>query len=83
MSIASSPHRPGHQKQPAGEYPDAMQALPRLLAYDGEAAWKNQSWENAVPRVANGVAARVDRLRCLGNGQVPAVAQLAWNTLKQ
>jgi hypothetical protein len=27
------------------------------------------------------VAARVDRLRCLGNGQVPAVAALAWNIL--
>jgi hypothetical protein len=23
----------------------------------------------------------VDRLRCLGNGQVPAVAALAWNIL--
>ena len=38
--------------------------------------------EPDVGRVANGVAARVDRLRCLGNGQVPAVAQLAWETLK-
>jgi hypothetical protein len=28
------------------------------------------------------VATRVDRLRCIGNGQVPAVAQLAWKTLK-
>jgi hypothetical protein len=27
------------------------------------------------------VAARVDRLRCLGNGQVPAVAALAWQLL--
>lgn len=78
---ASSPHRSGHQEQPTGEHPDAMQALSRLLAYDGEKAWENQSWENAVPRVATGVADRVDRLRCLGNGQVPAVAALAWRTL--
>jgi hypothetical protein len=28
------------------------------------------------------VAARVDRLRCIGNGQVPAVVKLAWETLK-
>jgi hypothetical protein len=28
------------------------------------------------------VAARVDRLRCLGNGQVPAVVRLAWDLLK-
>jgi len=81
--IASSPHRPGHQEQPAGEYPDAMQTLSRLLAYDGEAAWKDQSWENAVPRVATGVASRVDRLKAIGNGQVPAVAALAWKLLKE
>lgn len=37
--------------------------------------------EPDVGRVAHGVAARVDRLRCLGNGQVPAVAALAWETL--
>ena len=42
-------------------------------------------WEDArsgVPRVSDGVADRVDRLRCIGNGQVPAVAALAWTTLK-
>jgi DNA (cytosine-5)-methyltransferase 1 len=41
-------------------------------------------WWGAEPdvgRVAHGVAARVDRLRCLGNGQVPAVVRLAWETL--
>ena len=43
-------------------------------------------WWDAEPdvgRVAHGVAARVDRLRCLGNGQVPAVARLAWRTLTE
>ena len=40
--------------------------------------WK---FEPDVGRVAHGVAARVDRLRCIGNGQVPAVAALAWETL--
>jgi len=39
--------------------------------------------EPDVGRVANGVAARVDRLRAIGNGQVPAVAALAWNILNQ
>ena len=33
--------------------------------------------------IANGVAARVDRLKAIGNGQVPAVAALAWNTLRR
>ena len=37
--------------------------------------------EPDVGRVAHGVACRVDRLRCLGNGQVPAVAALAWRIL--
>ena len=32
--------------------------------------------------VAYGLADRVDRLRAIGNGQVPAVAALAWETLK-
>ena len=42
------------------------------------------SWWNAEPdvgRVANGVAARVDRLKAIGNGQVPAVAATAWRLL--
>lgn len=37
--------------------------------------------EPSVGRMADGVACRVDRLRCLGNGQVPAVAALAWRIL--
>jgi DNA (cytosine-5)-methyltransferase 1 len=37
--------------------------------------------EPDVGRVAYELAARVDRLRCIGNGQVPAVAKLAWETL--
>lgn len=32
-------------------------------------------------RVAHGVANRVDRLKAIGNGQVPAVVALAWETL--
>jgi DNA (cytosine-5)-methyltransferase 1 len=34
--------------------------------------------ESTVGRVADGVAYRVDRLRAIGNGQVPSVAALAW-----
>ena len=43
-----------------------------------------QAWWAAEPnmgRVADGVAHRVDRLKALGNGQVPAVAALAWGVL--
>jgi len=42
------------------------------------------SWWNIEPdvgRVAHGVTSRVDRLRALGNGQVPGVVRLAWRTL--
>jgi DNA (cytosine-5)-methyltransferase 1 len=46
----------------------------------------NANWwvtEPDVGRVAYGVAARVDRLKAIGNGQVPAVAALAWQILSQ
>ncbi len=34
-----------------------------------------------ISRVAVGVSHRVDRLKAIGNGQVPAVARLAWQVL--
>ncbi len=37
--------------------------------------------EPKLGRVAHGVANRVDRLKCLGNGQVPHVAAYAWQLL--
>ena len=43
-------------------------------------------WWSAEPdvgRVVDRVAARVDRLKCIGNGQVPAVAALAWRILRR
>ena len=43
------------------------------------------SWwelEPDVGRVAHGVAARVERLKALGNGQVPIQAALAWQMLE-
>jgi len=41
------------------------------------------STEPNVGRVANGVASRVNRLKAIGNGQVPAVAEVAWKILKE
>ncbi len=49
------------------------------LAQSPREAWAVKS---GVGRVAHGLAHRMDRLRCLGDGQVPAVAALAWKTLK-
>ena len=42
------------------------------------AAWAT---EPALGRVAHGVANRVDRLKALGNGQVPGVVAAAWRIL--
>ena len=47
---------------------------------------RGETWwtvEPRVGRVVNGVASRVDRLKALGNGQVPAVAAAAWKVLAQ
>ena len=38
-------------------------------------------FEPAIPRVADGVAHRVDRLKAIGNGQVPLCAASAWRLL--
>ena len=38
--------------------------------------------EPNVGRVVDGMAARVDRLKAIGNGQVPLCAATAWNILK-
>ena len=48
---------------------------------DGSREW----WEAEpnVGRVANGVAARVDRLKAIGNGQVPLCAATAWRILSE
>jgi DNA (cytosine-5)-methyltransferase 1 len=42
--------------------------------------WKDQP---GLERVADGMANQMDRLKAIGNGQVPAVVRLAWNTLMQ
>ena len=45
--------------------------------------WTSAWWkvEPNVGRVADGVAARVDRLKAIGNGQVPEVARRAWELI--
>lgn len=50
-------------------------------AYAGSPSW----WEiePAVGRVADGMAHRVDRLKAIGNGQVPLCAATAWRILSE
>ena len=45
--------------------------------------WWSEQVESRVGRVANGVAARVDRLKAIGNGQVPRVAATAFKLLSE
>ena len=45
---------------------------------DASSAKNGWPIEPDVGRVAHGLAARVDRLRCIGNGQVPTVAAAAF-----
>lgn len=49
----------------------------RVLAGEGEASCH----ETLVPRIATGVKNRADRLKAIGNGQVPAVVRAAWRLL--
>jgi len=79
--IAGASHRSEHNEQQSEEYTDALQALSRFLAHYGQACWKDGSWENAASRVVNGLACRVDRLKAIGNGQVPRVAAAAFTEL--
>ena len=43
----------------------------------------NWKAEPNVVRMVNGVAAGVDRLKAIGNGQVPLCAATAWNVLSE
>jgi hypothetical protein len=88
-----TPCRPGQDEQCSGEHPNAMQALPRFLAHFTGQGGIEGSRENALPswwevepnvgRVAKNVASRVDRLKAIGNGQVPLQAAVAWMLLTQ
>jgi len=52
--------------------------LPKPIFRNNKQWW---SIEPNVGRVADGVAARVDRLKAIGNGQVPLCAATAWRIL--
>jgi len=60
-----------------------IQTLPRFMGCDGKEAWRNQTWEDDVPRTAHKVPARVGRLKAIGNGQVPLCAAEAFLILSK
>jgi len=69
--------RTGRKSNPLGS--DARESNP--LGSDAREPSGWWSVEPNVGRVAHGVPSRMDRLKTLGNGQVPAVVKLAWSLL--
>jgi DNA (cytosine-5)-methyltransferase 1 len=66
------------------EHEGIQQARGRQREAEGaEIVWGTWATEPDVGRVAHGVAARVDRLKAIGNGQVPQCAAEAWRLLTQ
>ena len=61
-----------------------QQILEKQFGRSGYEYGNKDYWEIEpnLGRVADGVAARVDRLKAIGNGQVPLCAATAWNILK-
>jgi DNA (cytosine-5)-methyltransferase 1 len=72
MANANSAQRQGNK---------CAQRIKAQHAITGGASW--WATEPNVGRVANGVAARLDRLKATGNGQVSSVAATAWQILSQ
>lgn len=44
-------------------------------------AWPDDSWERDVPRLVEKISDRHNRIKAIGNGQVPLCAALAWMIL--
>lgn len=74
-----------HAEEPGLEGPESAgnPRAGRCPAEHGPGRRQAGWWESEpdVGRVAYGISARVDRLRCLGNAQVPSVVALAWEIL--
>lgn len=83
FTVSNTPH-PGHVRGD-GEFPENERLGSQGDYHVGRAETNDcGEWWSAEPdvgRVAHGVAARVDRLKALGNGQVPAVAATAFRVL--
>jgi len=73
----------GQQGQRQHEQPIGAEKSGHWQANIAQSIGTSDQWETEpnVGRVADGVAARVDRLKATGNGQVPLCAATAWKVL--
>jgi len=80
MAHPSSKRLQGHGNKRSTIKGQSQTNIARSCLNNRSAAW----WQSEpnIQRVVDGMAARVDRLKAIGNGQVPQVAATAWNVLK-
>lgn len=60
---------------------DFFKAVSEVYPLQGKAAWRSGAWEASVSRCTSIIKNRVNRLKAIGNGQVPQALVLAWNLL--
>lgn len=72
-------HESGESCQALGKTPEQQPGRANSIC-ESVVGW---GAEPAVGRMADGVANRVDRLKAIGNGQVPLVAAVAFETLRR
>jgi DNA (cytosine-5)-methyltransferase 1 len=73
--------RPGGTDSQRRKIENGSTAKRRSLWWEHDPA--DSTTQSRVGRVVDGVANRVDRLKAIGNGQVPAVAATAWRLLTE
>lgn len=61
--------------------PAMLRSGARVAWWDQDPAEGGNEAVGKLDRVAHGMAHRVDRLKAIGNGQVPQVARIAWDIL--
>jgi len=80
---SGSSYRRELQKRCGEELPDFVHLVSQVYPSYGQKAWEDGTWEFATTRVAHGVKDRVNRLKAIGNGQVPQCAAVAFNILSE
>ncbi len=72
-----------HEQGQQSELPNQEERKEQGKRQTGPCGYEFGRWpsESGLDRVANGLANRVDRLKAIGNGQVPRVVQAAWNVM--